>query len=306
MYYPKSKSAILTIKTVDYSNKNLFFIVIIIILNLLSYSQQKAVTMFFASKKIISIFLMPLSLSLMIYSIGLLLLFFSRKRMATITLSIGFLFQLFICTYPYSFSLMESLESDFLPKKNMKNFSEISYIAVLGGGHTSNSNIPYHTQIGDESLKRFLQGYFLMKKYPKAKIIFSGYGGSDINSHANILAGLAERLGVEKSKIITLSEPRDTYEESLFIKDIVKNKKFILVTSASHLKRSLVFFRQNKMNPIISPGHFYFKNIGTKDWDDYAPQAKYIKMNEVIWHEKIGQIWWNLKNKLFSRFSTVH
>ena len=73
----------------------------------------------------------------------------------------------------------------------------------------------------EESLKRCLQGYFLLKRYPNATIIFSGYGGFDEISNAKIMANFAI-LGIKSNKIIILENPRDTIEEALAIKNIVK------------------------------------------------------------------------------------
>jgi uncharacterized SAM-binding protein YcdF (DUF218 family) len=195
---------------------------------------------------------------------------------------------------PLSNYLIESLEYEFV-KNIADEVSGVEYISVLGNGHISNSSFPQHAQIKEESLKRCLQGYYLLKKYPQAKIIFSGYGGSDPISNAQIMASFAMSLGVESNKIIVLPHPRDTFEESLAIKKIVKDKKFILVSSASHLRRSLAYFKKNEMNPIPSAGHFYYENKVVKNWEDYPSQSKYLKMNEVFWHETIGMIWWKVK-----------
>ena len=195
---------------------------------------------------------------------------------------------------PISNYLIESLEYEFV-KNIADELSGVEYISVLGNGHISSSSLPKHAQLKEESLKRCLQGYYLLKKYPQAKIIFSGYGGSDIISNAQIMASFAMSLGVEANKIIILPHPRDTFEESLAIKKIVKDKKFILVSSASHLKRSLAYFKKNGMNPTPSAGHFYSEKKLSKDWKDYSPQSKYLKMTEVFWHETIGMIWWKVK-----------
>ena len=257
--------------------------------------------MFFFFKKIISAFLMPLSFSLLLYFLGLLILIFSnKKKLSVLILSFAFLIQIVFCTQPFASYFIKTLEDNFKTKKNIaENTFKTTHIAILGGGHTSNNKVPHHSQIGDESLKRFLQGYLLHKKHPKLKLIFSGYSGSDSVSHAKILEKMAIILGLKTDSFITLTRPRDTFEEVVAIKKIVKNNYFFLVTSASHMKRALIMFREQQMHPIASPGHFYLDNLKQHSFKELMPQARYLNMSERALHEYIGIVWWNISG--FSR-----
>ena len=58
--------------------------------------------------------------------------------------------------------------------------------------------------------------YFLhYKNLENVKLIVSGYGGFDKNSHAFMQERLAISLGVNPSDIIRLDSPKDTKEEAV-------------------------------------------------------------------------------------------
>lgn len=48
--------------------------------------------------------------------------------------------------------------------------------------------------------------------------------------------------GVPREQIITLDLPKDTEEEAAAVKQAIGDAPFLLVTSASHLPRAMIFF----------------------------------------------------------------
>ena len=82
---------------------------------------------------------MPFSLSLILYAIGLIMLFLSRLNKAKLFLLSGFIFQILITTYPFSNFLIKSLEKEFT-KNKVNKINGVEYISVLGNGHNSNSS----------------------------------------------------------------------------------------------------------------------------------------------------------------------
>ena len=63
-------------------------------------------------------------------------------------------------------------------------------------------------------------------------------------------------MGVSKYNILMQEEPRDTEEEALYVKRIVKNKPFILVTAAYHMPRAMELFKKEGLSPIAAPTNF--------------------------------------------------
>lgn len=71
----------------------------------------------------------------------------------------------------------------------------------------------------------------------------SGGGVFDPVSNAEIMARVAMEIGVPERDIILESKSKDTKDEARFIKPIVGNEPFVLVTTASHIPRSMALFK---------------------------------------------------------------
>ena len=66
---------------------------------------------------------------------------------------------------------------------------------------------------------------------------------------------LRNRWGVPREQIITLDLPKDTEEEAAAVKQAIGDAPFLLVTSASHLPRAMIFFQQEGLNPLPAPAN---------------------------------------------------
>jgi len=60
-------------------------------------------------------------------------------------------------------------------------------------------------------------------------------------------------MGVSDSDIVLEPDSKDTKDEAVLIQKIVGNEKLILVTSASHMPRSMALFKKRGMQPIPAP-----------------------------------------------------
>lgn len=164
--------------------------------------------------------------------------------------------------------------------------NNVSYIHVLGGGHNTDKTQPISSLLSDASTKRVLEGVIIYKNTPGSKLIFTGYEGKTDISTAQMNANLAITLGVPKEDIIINANPKDTYEEAEFCKTVVKNSKFVLVTSASHMPRSIMLFKRKGLKPIAAPTYFQKSNIVS-----HIPTIDSLYNSKMAIHEYIGIIW---------------
>ncbi|MBW2649390.1 MAG: YdcF family protein [Deltaproteobacteria bacterium] len=88
---------------------------------------------------------------------------------------------------------------------------------------------------------------------PESRLVFSGGAVFDPVSEAEVMARAAEIMGVEGDRIILEEISRDTGDQARLVQKIVGDERFILVTSASHMPRSMVLFRKSGMEPIPAP-----------------------------------------------------
>ncbi len=97
---------------------------------------------------------------------------------------------------------------------------------------------------------RFVEAAVLARRYPDAKIVISGGLGSvllDGEEDATAASRLLTALGVAPERLVLEGKSRDTYENALFTKEMVTPKpdeKWLLVTSAFHMPRSMALFQK--------------------------------------------------------------
>jgi uncharacterized SAM-binding protein YcdF (DUF218 family) len=260
----------------------------------------------FILKKIISSFLMPLPLSLLIALTGLFLLWFTKKqRTGKIFISAG-LFLLLLFSYgaiPNQF--LRPLENKYAPGpvQLLHDFKAddkplVKYIVVLGGGHGSDPALPMTSQISRESLVRVIEGIRLYRRVSDVKLIVSGGSVFDPKSDAEVMAAIAKDLGVNSGDIILESESQDTIDEAHFIKNIVHNDQFFLVTSASHMPRSIAMFKKMGMDPLPAPTDHEIKSEQRFSPYSFFPGPGNLQRSEKAIHEYLGIFWAKLKGQI--------
>jgi uncharacterized SAM-binding protein YcdF (DUF218 family) len=260
----------------------------------------------FILKKILAQFMSPASLSLGISLIGLLLLVFTkRQRVGKVFVSIGLFLMLLFSYSVIPNYLLRPLEGKYdpyyiqLPNKSFESESmHPKFVVVLGGGNISDPKLPVTSQIGGDSLVRLVEGIRIYQKYSHVKLILSGGRGFGSTPCAEVMAHVAKELGVDDNDIILESQSKDTKDEAQLIKPLVKNDQFILVTSASHMPRSMALFKKQGMNPIPAPtGHLAIHKEGLSP-SSFFPDADNLLKAERIFHEYLGVAWAKLRGQI--------
>lgn len=248
--------------------------------------------MFFTIKKLISIFLMPLSIALILASIALIYLFLKKYGKAKIYLLLSIFWTFAISYAPISNALIKPLEQNYASLIH-SDFKNISHVLVLGSGHSTNEDLSIVSQVSATALVRLNEGIRIYRTLKNAKLVVSGYSGKhDSTPHALMQKKLALALGIPSSDIITMVEPKDTYDEAVEFKKIIGNKSFVLVTSASHMTRAMLIFKDKNLNPIAAPTNYNYENDGS--WSNIL-NADELWKTQIAMHEYIGFLWQKLK-----------
>jgi uncharacterized SAM-binding protein YcdF (DUF218 family) len=180
--------------------------------------------------------------------IGLVLttLHFRRAGFALMVTSIVLLAVLGLT--PAGNALILPLEQRFPPWDPSRG--EPHGIIVLGGAFDT-VVAPARGEVSlNEAAERLTATAELARRYPEARILFSGgsarlfYNGT---SEADLAIRLFESFGIPRSRVELDDKSRDTDENARFSKMIAKpkpNERWLLVTSAHHMPRSIGSFRQ--------------------------------------------------------------
>ncbi|NOH95260.1 envelope biogenesis factor ElyC [Vibrio sp. 99-70-13A1] len=258
----------------------------------------------FELKKVVSSLLMPLPAMLILAFLGLALVMFTTKRKTGCLITLTALCGIFLIAFqPISSRLLMPLErqySVFLPTDK-----SIDFVMVLGSGHVVDDQIPPTSELSRTGLMRLSEGIRVLRMYPGAKLILSGYGGGLEISNARMMAKVALALGVSKPDIILLETAKDTWEEARQAAAFVQNKKVVLVTSASHMQRAIYEFNGAGIQPIPAPTNYLaHKNI-EQPWNKYMPKATYLEQTERYWHETMGLMWQRLRDWIDHQETTI-
>ncbi|WP_324172951.1 YdcF family protein [Sulfurimonas sp.] len=244
----------------------------------------------FFLKKLVSFFIEPYGMILLLFIFWYLFLKMKKKNLSTASLYLAFTFMFLFSYPPFSNFLISNLE-DMQTKYDYKR--EAKYIHVLGSGHNTDATQPLSSQIRPTGLTRVIEGVIIHKHLKDSKLIFTGYARKTDTSNALMHAKIAMELGVNKENIIVGSEPKDTKEEALFSKDIVKNSSLILVTSASHMPRAISLFKNTGIDAISASTDFQKR-------DDISffmlPSIDSFENSQIAIHEYYGILWNKLRS----------
>lgn len=242
----------------------------------------------FLLKKIITLLIMPITIIVILL---LLALIFHRKRpsLSFKYLSVAVLLLVITSLPPISDQFMVSIEGNYQPFS--RSIEPVDYIVVLGNNHTTNNAFPVTTQLSTGALQRMVEAIRIYKLHPEARIITSGFAGSDSISKAEKVKQALVVLGIPAQKIITENFPKDTEEEAQLISPRVLGTNVVLITNANHMPRAIKYFQTEGVNPIPAPTGYWVKNpAGKKDWVYYFPSSKKLQQTSVAWYESIGRL----------------
>ncbi len=203
-------------------------------------------SLFFYFSKIIWLLISPDSLFLILIILSLVLLYVGKEKHAKNILTAATMLLIIISLFPLGSWLLSPLESRF--QTNPVLSDKIDGIIVLSGAENAElSHVWQQIELGSAA-ERDLTFLLLAKRYPNAKLIFTGGTGSLTKQKfkaADVAKDLFTQQGFDIQRIQFERESRNTYENVIFSQQLVKpkqNEKWLLITTAWHLPRSVGIF----------------------------------------------------------------
>jgi uncharacterized SAM-binding protein YcdF (DUF218 family) len=201
-----------------------------------------------------------------------------------------------------------SLESEW-PVVKAEDAPVADAIVLLGGGMGSNTNVYPYAEMwnGADRVWHAARLY----KAGKAPVVIS----SGVCERESTLPLLLD-FGVPESAILIEDKARNTEENAKFVEKLIKNRvghieradekdtevhkpKVLLVTSAWHMKRSLMMFAKYAPNVECIPAACDFECIaaGTLEFGDFVPDPGAFECNCRYFHEWLGIVGYSLLRK---------
>tara|TARA_B100000676_G_scaffold80205_1_gene80065 strand:+ start:90 stop:746 length:657 start_codon:yes stop_codon:yes gene_type:complete len=205
---------------------------------------------------------------------------------------INFVFITLISFLPIGSYLIYTIEKEY--HSNIKPPEKVDGILILGGATIPQLYNEYNQISLNGSSERLVESVFIIKKFDKAKVIFSGGSGlvnrPDLD-HAQVAKSFYKKIGIETNQIIFEDKSRNTYENIIYSKKIANpkiNENWLLITSASHMKRALLIADKNNWKLI--PYAVDFKNIKNFKLIPNLELLKNLNSFQQASHEWLGLI----------------
>ena len=213
--------------------------------------------MFFTASKIFWFVAEPVSLAIVVGVLGI-VLGFTRFARAGRTLMVGAIIALAAgLLTPLGAFLLRPLEERFPPPP--ADIPAPAGIIVLGGAlDTEKSEARGQIYFSPDGA-RMPAGVELARRYPSARLVFTGGSAGLLREGPAEAIGARElwlSLGVPEERMMFEAKSRNTWENALFTRDLVKPKPgetWLLVTSAWHMARSVGIFRHLGFDVIPYP-----------------------------------------------------
>jgi uncharacterized SAM-binding protein YcdF (DUF218 family) len=266
----------------------------------------------FSVKKLLSIYLNPVTVTLELVFLGVVLIgLASRKprkplgpKMTRLRAHLGDLgvffvilgiLALFLASVdPVANALTLHLERQHPPLEERDGVPVVTTvpaaIVVLAGGQRNAPEKPVLSSLTRQGLARIVGGVDLWKHFPDSKFIVTGQP-----DETSAMRAVALRLGVPADRIVEETESRDTKDHPRKLKPLLGESPFLLVTSGTHMPRSAALFRAAGYDPVLAavdlqiwptPGVYDPYRPGL-----FIPRGAGLELTSTALHEIAGLAW---------------
>ncbi len=200
--------------------------------------------MIFVAVKLLSALLLPTALMVELALAGLVL---HRRRTGRVLLAIGVGALTACLLLPVDQWAMRPLEDRFPPVSDPP--AHVDGIIVLGGAIDDQTSLDRGTPTLNAAANRLTSFAILARRYPEARLVFTGGSGAvrqGVAAEAPFARELLTQLGLRPDRMTFESASRTTWENAIDVGALVHAKAgetWVLLTSANHMPRAVGVFR---------------------------------------------------------------
>lgn len=204
-------------------------------------------TISYVISKLLWFVLRPGTFALILALIGLAVMWRGR-RWGRWPLAAGLGFFVMVIVTPIGGLMLIPLEERF--ERPTTPPARIDGVIVLGGAVDQNLTEARGIPALNGAAERMTEAVVLARRYPEARIVFTGGQGSLIHggmTEADVARSLWTAMGLEQARVTYESESRNTHQNAVLTRALINpapGETWLLVTSASHMPRSVGVFRQ--------------------------------------------------------------
>jgi uncharacterized SAM-binding protein YcdF (DUF218 family) len=200
---------------------------------------------------------------------------------------------------PTSHFLMHALEARF-PQPDLP--AQITGIVMLSGAERPAATEDAGEPQLNSAAGRYTTALRLAARYPDARIVFTGGPSTDPRTGDLGQTGVGREIltsvGLDPSRLTFEEGSTDTCDNAANTKALVKpgpGETWIVVTSASHMPRTVACFRSAGWEVIAQPAA-YHAAVGRLDVGDFQ-MSDNLAMLDVALHEWVGLVYYRLSGR---------
>jgi uncharacterized SAM-binding protein YcdF (DUF218 family) len=175
-------------------------------------------------------------------------------------------------------------------------------VVVLGGAIDDDISRARGRVTFDEGGERLTEAAILARRYPSARIVYSGGSNSLLGrptSEAEDARRLLVAMGVDAQRITLETRSRNTDENARFSAAVVhpeSGQAWLVVTSAYHMPRAMGLFRKAGFTAIADPVD-YRSEGGRGDWRINVNLPRGLALFDLAAHEWVGLLAYRLSGR---------
>jgi uncharacterized SAM-binding protein YcdF (DUF218 family) len=260
--------------------------------------------MFFILSKLLWVLVQPTTLILLCLLLGVLLLRRRRERAGRRLVAIAALGYLVGGFSPFAHLITVPLENRFSRPDLAAIGDSIAGIIVLGGGQDTLVARSRKVVALTDAAERLTDPVALLRALPDRPLIFSGGGGQllyDSMSEAEVAKAFYDGLGIDPARIWLERDSLNTYQNAVLTRELLRQrgldgKRFLLVTSAYHMPRSVGCFRAAGIDVVAWPVDYR-----TRGWNDawrlFSQPSDGLKRLDEMTREWVGLVVYRLAGR---------
>jgi uncharacterized SAM-binding protein YcdF (DUF218 family) len=245
----------------------------------------------FLLSKLLPLFVLPLGISLMLLTWGILR---QKKRPALVGLLV-----LFIASQPFVGRFLIRAAEGWAERPAVANLATADAIVVLSAGRTVALGPDQANEWNDAN--RFFGGVELFKAGRAPLIVFTGAERDSVGrSEGDVLADHATALGVREDAIIVTADVLNTADEARETAAVLRIRgmlrpRILLVTSAFHMPRAREIFTRQGFDVVPFPVDFAFSADRQVTALDFFPSVDALDQTHTGLREFYGRAFYWLK-----------
>lgn len=255
--------------------------------------------MFFAAK-VLALLTQPLTWVVVMLAASLLI----HQRPALARKLVGLALAVLLATgwQPLPHALLRQLEGEYVEMAPGANLTGYVGVVVLGGATEEGYIAQAHSQpLLNAAAERMTAPIAMLRHNPHLRIVFTGGEGSLLGSgpsEAERVLPFFDSMGLPANQVTYEAASRTTHENAVLsaqLPGIDTQQRWLLVTSASHMPRSMRTFAKAGWNVTAYPVDF--RTGSATPWTEYSLKDG-VRNWQLFLHETLGLLAYRVAGRL--------